>query len=643
MVTAIASFDDNIYIAHGDGTITSVKSDGSKTIKTKFNSTSGAYALAGTKTGVVASGPDLRINFFPLNEYENKIKKQSFDFSKTNDDNEFRCAASNSTGTSVCLGSWDKVKIFTFNESMSKWIESEKKLVIENLYSITCIDWLENSNNIAIGTYVGSVELLEIAGRKELICDGKYEVAYAGDSNAVITQIASGNKANLNSKFNSEIKKVSILDIKKLDTSYIIAWTENSLMICDVQDNQPSEIPWNTKICNFNENFGFERDAILVSYNGEVNIIKKGENEIYHSVKLDSCHVYHLSVKVNVDKAAYLSDQDFTSISVIDLNTGIELNHISHTTKIKWLKLNESATKLVFIDKAKTLWTKSFDNENNPIKILNYCVYASFVENSDVLVAYDGNTSISVWYGNYSDQPMVITCQKGKVQGIEYNSASGYLQLVLMDGSNKLAYKLDSHVIEFITAIKENNLNKAMLFLEKQKDQTSSEVQNWWQQLEQAALKNNNIFIVQVCAGSRNDHDRVNYCVKAIAEAQKLHAHDENPKAWKTSKIIQARLAALNQNFKQAENLFLQINKADEAIEMYQNLGMYDQAIEVCENIGNMQKADMLKTQQLSYLKNSYQEAKVSELQAEQGNIDEAYSTLYNAGMYNRAANGRRF
>ena len=575
-------------------------------------------------------------------------KPQIFDFSKKEDEYEFTIASANTNGTAVCIGSFDQAKIFTFSESTNKWSESTGgPLVIKNLYSVTALHWQPNGSKICLGSLVGSVELLDIASKKEIISSGKYEVSYVGNSQVVLKQLSTGASASVRSKFNYEITNVEMLEPSSVDTSYIIAWTNKSIIICDINSDSEelTEIPWHT---NGSELFAFQKDAILVYSNGEIAILEPGKNVVTTTLRIDTDNCAHVSVRVTnprnrnirIDRACYINNSDSKSIVYLDLETGFQLETVNHMSKIAWLNLHENGNLLIFIDRRKQLWAIEFGKNNSPYKVLDYCKWASFVSGSDVLVAHDGANNLHVWYGSTQEKPVIIPTCKGRVKKLSKNSGKITVTMQEENTSNEFTYNLDSHMIEFISALEENNLSGAMRFLEKQQNQNSSECQAWWSQLEEIALEKSNLYIVQRCAAARNDFARVEYCDKVSRELDNYDFGDDgqNKKAWKTSPLLFARMSQLKGDYQQAEDYFLKLNEIDKIIDMYVTVKKYDQAVRVAQNAGNINKAVELENKQLSFLKQTGQEAKAAEFLNNNGQSSDALSLLMEAGLYARAA-----
>jgi intraflagellar transport protein 172 len=71
---------------------------------------------------------------------------------------------------------------------------------------------------------------------------------------------------------------------------------------------------------------------------------------------------------------------------VQDLNTGSTLVNINHDSKIDFLELNARANKLLFRDKRRQLYLYNLKTQVKNT-LLNYCNYAQWVPDSEVVVA----------------------------------------------------------------------------------------------------------------------------------------------------------------------------------------------------------------------------------------------------------------
>lgn len=80
--------------------------------------------------------------------------------------------------------------------------------------------------------------------------------------------------------------------------------------------------------------------------------------------------------------------------------------------------------------------------------------------------------------------------------------------LVLKENNARVAYELDSTMIEFGTAIDELDLERALVFLE-QSERDRVEVSAMWRQLANVALDQGQLLIAQRCFAGLRDIARV--------------------------------------------------------------------------------------------------------------------------------------
>lgn len=74
---------------------------------------------------------------------------QQFDYSKDSTEKEFTVAASNPTGQVVCVGSYNRLRVFNWSPRKGLFEENEPK-EFTNLYTITSIAWKKDGSRLAI-------------------------------------------------------------------------------------------------------------------------------------------------------------------------------------------------------------------------------------------------------------------------------------------------------------------------------------------------------------------------------------------------------------------------------------------------------------------------------------------------------------
>lgn len=74
---------------------------------------------------------------------------QQFDYSKDATEKEFTVAACNPTGQVVVVGSYNRLRIYSWSPRKGLFEESEPK-EIANLYTVTAIAWKKDGSRLAI-------------------------------------------------------------------------------------------------------------------------------------------------------------------------------------------------------------------------------------------------------------------------------------------------------------------------------------------------------------------------------------------------------------------------------------------------------------------------------------------------------------
>lgn len=86
--------------------------------------------------------------------------RQTFDYSKDLDEFDMSCAVATSTGQTVIVAGYDKLKIFHYAARKKTWEEGRLKK-ITHLYTPTAMHWKKDGSYLALSTSVGTFHLFE--------------------------------------------------------------------------------------------------------------------------------------------------------------------------------------------------------------------------------------------------------------------------------------------------------------------------------------------------------------------------------------------------------------------------------------------------------------------------------------------------
>ena len=79
---------------------------------------------------------------------------QHFDYSQEEDEKEFSSAISSPSGHTVVMGSYDRLRIYTWQPKRGLWEEAPPK-TMPHLYTITALSWRRDGSRIALVRGVG--------------------------------------------------------------------------------------------------------------------------------------------------------------------------------------------------------------------------------------------------------------------------------------------------------------------------------------------------------------------------------------------------------------------------------------------------------------------------------------------------------
>jgi intraflagellar transport protein 172 len=531
-------------------------------------------------TSIVVAGYNNQVVFYD----DDGGEEQVFDMSDKPECREFTAATSNPTGDAVILGNFNSLYTFTKNKDTMSW-ENKGITNVENMYSVTTMDWKPDGDKLAVGTLCGIVDLYDICVKRTMY-KGGFELTYVSHSQVIVRQVETNLRIVIRSQYGREILKTNIYKSR-----FVVANTVDTILLGDLETLKLSEIQWHG---NGTEKYIFENaSACIIYFAGEATIVEYGMDDILGAIRTSFVNAHVLSLRVNerppkVDpqdrfnannsqppdnkKVAYLLDAQ--TICIKDLVTQSSVT-IPHDSKIDWLELNGRANLLLFRDKRRHLHLFNVENQSRN-QLVNFCTYVQWVPDSDVVVAQNrGN--LCVWYNIGSPDQVTAIPIKGDVEDIE--RSEGRTEIIVDEGISQAVYPLDEALITFGTAIDDLNYFRAMDILEKLA--ITPDVEAMWRQLYDVSLKSGELRIAQRCAAALGDVSMRKYLEELQEVGKKaemelgLHSTDHY--------LVRSKMALVDKDFKRAEIELLNQGKVDECIEMYQKFHKHEEAIRVAE------------------------------------------------------------
>ncbi|KAF7269422.1 hypothetical protein GWI33_017527 [Rhynchophorus ferrugineus] len=567
------------------------------------------FALAWPQGHIFAGGCDKRICVY--NNTGKTVK--TFDYSKDNEEHDFVGAICSPSGQAVTVGSFDRLRTFIWNTRKSVWEETPPK-IIKNFYTVTALSWKRDGSKITCGGLCGAVMVFESV-LKRTVWKDKFEITYVGPSQVLVKPLDTNERGViLRSQHGGEIDDVKIMG----RDCYLVAKTRETLLVADLQRNLLSEVPWNNP--ERNEKFYFENPNVCLVFNaGELTLIEYGDNDILCSVRTEFANPHLISVRLNErnqsgdnKKLAYLLD--LKTIVVLDLMSGVVMCQISHDSKIDWLELNETAEKMLFRDKKQRLLLVDIASQLKQT-IYTDVTFVQWVESSDVAVAQSGN-NLAIWYNIELPENPTIMAVRGEVTDVIRNN--GKTEAICVEGNHTFNVELDEGLVEFGTAINDNDYSRAILFLESMG--RSSEAEAMWHTLLVIAMKQHNLLLAERCFSALGDISSAYFLQETTRIGQELAKQNDNSS---NSPQIWARLSILYGDLNTAENIYLEQGNLENALDMYKKLHKWDDALRLAEQRG-YEHIDELKKEHMTMLMNSGQYEKVGQVLEKDGKCEEA-------------------
>ena len=636
----------SILSAHVDGSIykftfRKTESQGSSCIKI-IQQSYPAYAMSWGRS-ICASGENM-ITFYDGEGNE----ERSFNYDG-DDQKDFNVASFNKSGDTVVVGNFDR--FITFSSKIDNFIwEEMSPTLIKNMYSVTAMSWKSNGSCIALGTMCGLVEVYKACLRR--YTHHGVEITHVSAQQIQVKQKNSADSPvlTLQSRFGFTIKKVELRqDPESKSDRYLVALTEGSLMFQDLESplSPPTEVEWETHE-RMPQSILFDSpNACIVVDAGELSVIEYGENEVLGSFSSENINPRVLSLRIkeagtkhldiiseDTKKViAYLLDQH--TIVIRDLVDAKAMQTVSNDSKIDFIELNPKANFVLFRDKTRALHLYDIANTHRR-KLLDYCSYAQWVPNSNVVVA-QSRDNMCVWYNIHTPDQVVTRKISGEIEAIE--RLNGKTEIIVDDGSNITTYDLSEGMIGFASAVENMDVKVAVGLLEKMEKSTQSN--EMWNQLQEICISHGtetqvplvsaaeHIAIASHCAAAVGDLSRA-FFLKTMLDDMKAKQHPgvASVRHWR----IQAKMYQLKQEFEKAEELYIENGKLDELIAIYEEMNMYPDVIRLCEQ-KNPSILERKHNMYLLYLRNTMQDKKAAEVKANLGEHTEAATLMLRANL----------
>lgn len=589
------------------------------------------FALAWASSIVVA-GNNNQVIFYD----EDGGEEQSFDLSDDPQCREFTAAVSNPTGDSVVLGNFDALYIYVRNKDTMSW-EDKGVTRVENMYSVTAMDWKPDGDKLAVGTLCGVTDLYDVCVKRTLY-KGGFEMTYVSHSQVIVRHVETNMRIVVRSQYGREIIKTNIYKNR-----FVVATTADTLLLGDLESLKLSEIQWHG---DGSEKFIFDNpSACVIYFAGEMSIVEYGIDEILGSIRTSYTNSHVLSLRINErppkiqeenqqfvnynqdnKKVAFLLDAQ--TVAIKDLSAQSSVN-VSHDSKIDWLELNGRATLLLFRDKRRFLHLYDLESQTRT-QLLNFCTYVQWVPNSDVVVAQN-RSNLCVWYNINAPDQVTIQPIKGEIEEIE--RSEGRTEVIVDEGISQAVYPLDESLIDFGTALDDHDYVRAMDILENLV--ITPDVEAMWRQLNQVATSAGDLRISQRCAAAVCDVARR----KFLGEVREVEARAEEELGLRGADhyLVRCKLALLKKDLVAAENELLNQGKVDDCIDMYQKLLKHDEAIRVAEQSKHPEAIEMRQAY-YQYLLDTNQEERAAALKVRECDFITAINLYLKGGMPGKAA-----
>lgn len=610
---------------------------------------------------ICAAGDDAIATFYNPNTGQ---RSQYFDF-LVGDDGVFTCGAFNPSGQALVLAQKESLRFFDFNLRSRKW-EEGALVRLRHALGFSSLAWKADGSRLVVGGVTGMVEELDACLRRYRH-RGTFEFTYVSHNQVIVKRLSTGTRIVLHSNMGYEIQRVNVHQDR-----YIVAHTTTTLLVGDLASCLLSEVPWQL---TGKERFDFTNQQVCMVFTaGELVLIEYGRNSLLGTCRTEERNSRRISVRIHdnaikeenqrlvnaVDNGvtgpgaggsqgdltdgagglnmpgmakrviAYLLDP--MTIQVDDLISGVCLSHIPHDTKIDWLNLDYRAAKLLYRDKQHELFLYDLVDQRRTT-LLNYCTFVSWVPQSNVVVAQN-RTELCVWYNISSPDSVTVVPLKGEVESIE--RANGKTEVIVDEGVNTVAYLLDEPLIELGVAMEEEAYDRACDLLDS--IALNPKTESIWRQLSAVAVQEMKPIIAQRCyaaLGNLANVQAISHINELIAKAAK---ESDGATNGLENYAVQAELCIMKKDFKQAEQIYLESGKVEEAIAMWEELQRFEESMAIA-TARDLPDLAARRARHYDWLMETKQFEKAGEAKEKEDKFMEAINLYLRGGTPARAAN----
>eukprot|EP01105_Mastigella_eilhardi_P013040 TRINITY_DN2967_c0_g1_i2.p1 TRINITY_DN2967_c0_g1~~TRINITY_DN2967_c0_g1_i2.p1 ORF type:complete len:926 (-),score=269.09 TRINITY_DN2967_c0_g1_i2:2602-5379(-) len=632
-VCAIAGCPDRskLVVGHLDGVLTLLSYVGGSLQKEKLGKHTSVPTAIAYGEHVAVGGNDQEVAFY--NEFGQVQQK----FSYAHDDTEkaYTVAAASPSGQSIVFASYCRLRVFSYSLSQKQWEESSV-LDIPNLYTVTTMSFKCDGSKLTLGSLCGTVELYN-ASIRQYRYKGKYLVTYVSPGQVLVRRLATGQQLMLCTALPLEITRVAVQQDR-----FVVGFTAESIVCGDIASNLVSEVQCSV---TGTEKFIFDNPKVCMVFNaGELTLIEYGAaRQPLASIRTDHVNPHLISVRLieNVSvtqgdkeefevskKIAYLIDTH--TIHIQDLQNRSLIATINHDITIEWLALDARGRKLLYRDKRRMLHMFDIQTQQGS-SLLNYCTYAQWIPESDVVVAQNRN-NLCIWYSTDTPERVTMIPINGDV--IDVARSDKKIEVLIDEGTTQTSVALNENLIAFGSALEDKQYERAVELLESMREREGApltpEVEAMWRNLAVVTLQERQLLLAERCYAALNNVSRARFL-------RKLNTKIASGECSLDSVPVAVDMDILEHNFKKAEYTLLSHDKIDEAISMYCELYKFDEALTVADT-KNSPNAEQLHSTYAKWLSDTGQEEKAAQLKEREGDVYAAVELYLKGGLPARAA-----
>lgn len=513
---------------------------------------------------------------------------------------------------------------------------------------VNSLQWKVGGNSLVLGTSSGILNMYSVLLKKTVCANNEWIFSYTSASCVIVSHRQHQMRSVLRSA-----ACLPILNIGVLENRYVVARTESSCLIGDLQIGVLSEVPIALNSdggLGSKKAFVFPQPHVCVLHReGEFHVIHLGSSVNYLPFRAEKLTKRTVSIVFPPESAdiasggtgpllAYLLDA--RTVSVTSLASASPLAQItkelsftkSFSSQIVELKLCEVAPLLLVKEKSGHLTLTNVQTKTSQTLLQN-CSFFGWAPNKTVVIAQVDST-MYIWHYTSESAALTpeITLISGTLKDIQ-SSATGIEVLIENEQKQLSTYTVPSLSVDFSLLLSQKKYRDAAQLLANADSaqvntaatagtaigagagaQVSTE--SLWNELWQTVLQTGELETLLFIAQLRGKYSNVQFLLNLMDE---IRTQQMSPQDL----YVRAQLQLLSGDVSNAEELLVQAGRINEAMQMLSSLSRPAEVVALAEVTGSPATEELRSSLETLYVSQRLF-GKAAALRESQGDIPQA-------------------